>query len=253
MKQLSYKKLLTAVLLIFLASCAPKYVKPVLEGTPAEGIAYKVALLQNSIKSVKGLASVRIRTERDKISYTQVTLAEAPDLLRLEALNPFGKTVGFISSDGVNIYIISQGNRGEYGIEETFDLSYVYPGLELEITIENLVKLIMGRVPKELFGSGHEPTVAVVPEGVMLTFGNETGREGDTLWVNPLNNRVEKARIILDTGAPATVTYEYFDGLINGHFFPKVIDFKTDELRITITYEPGVELNEPLDRALLKP
>jgi len=252
-KCLQFNKLLTVIVLILLASCAPKYVKPGPEGVPAGEIAQRAALLQNSVKSVKGLASVRIRTPQDKISYTQVTLAEEPDLLRLEALNPFGKTVGFISSDGENIYIISPADRGVYGIEDAFDLSYVYPGLELEITIQNLVDLVMGRVPKDVFRNGQTPEAANGPEGVTLTFKNGEGAGDDTLWLNPLNSRVEKARIILDTGRPATVTYEYFDGLINGHFFPRVIDFKTDELAITITYQQDVELNSPVDRTLLKP
>jgi outer membrane lipoprotein-sorting protein len=248
-----YKQILTAALLILLSSCAQKQIYPGLPETSPEELLRKAALLQNSVRSVKGLASVSIKTRHDKISYTQVTLAEEPDLLRLEALNPFGSTVGFISSDGKKIYIVSQKDRGVYDIEEVFDLSYVYPGIELEITIERLVDLVTGRVPKDLFTGEKEVHAASSPEGITLTFGNIESDASDKLWINPANNRVEKARILLESGEVANLNYEYFDDLINGHYFPRLIEFKTGELAITIKYEPDVVLNKAIDSLLLKP
>jgi len=248
-----YKKILAAVLLILLSSCAQKQIRSGFPETSPEELLKKTELLQNSLRSVKGLASVSVKTPGDKISYTQVTLAGEPDLLRLEALNPFGSTVGFISSNGKNIYIISQRDKGVYDIGEVFDLSYVYPGLELEITIEHLVDLVMGRVPKDLFTGDREVELSSTPGLIILGFKNGAGVMDDKLWINPANKRVEKAQIILDSGEAANINYEYFDGLINGHYFPKIIDFKTGELAIKITYEPGVVLNQTLDSSLLKP
>lgn len=248
-----YKKFLTAVLLILLCACAQKQIETGLPDVPPDELVRKAALLQNSVRSVKGLASVSIKTPQDKISYTQVTLAEEPDLLRLEALNPFGSTVGFISSDGKNIYIVSQSGRSVYDIGEAFDLSYVYPGLELEITIEHLVDLLVGRVPKDLFTGDKEIELSSSPESIVLSFKNDAGVSYDRLWINPANNRVGKAQIILESGEAANINYEYFDGLINGHYFPRVIDFQTGELAIAITYEPDVVLNKTIDSSLLKP
>jgi len=247
------KIFLTAALIILISSCAQKQIDTELPETSPEELLKKAALLQNSVRSVKGLASVSIKTPEDKISYTQVTLAEEPDLLRLEALNPFGSTVGFISSDSEKIYIVSQQQRGVYDITEVFDLSYVYPGLNLEITIEHLVDLVTGRVPKDLFNGDREVELSSAPERLVLSFKNGSGALDDRLWINPANNRVEKAQIILESGQAANINYEYFDGLINGHYFPRIIDFKTGELAIVITYEPDVELNQTLDSSLLKP
>ncbi len=247
------KIFLTAVLIILTTSCAQKQIETAVPEASPQELLQKTALLQNSVRSVKGLASVSIKTPDDKISYTQVTLAEEPDLLRLEALNPFGSTVGFISSDSENIYIVSQQQRGVYDITEVFDLSYVYPGLELEITIEHLVDLVTGRVPKDLFARESEVELSSGPEGLVLNFKNGAGALDDRLWINPSNSRVERAQIILESGQAANINYEYFDGLINGHYFPRIIDFKTGELAIVITYEPDVELNQSLDYSLLKP
>lgn len=253
MNSSKYKKILTAVLLILLTSCAQRQIETALPEASPDELLEKAELLQNSVRSVKGLASVSIKTPRDKISYTQVTLAEEPDLLRLEALNPFGSTVGFISSDSERIYIVSEQQRGVYDITEVFDLSYVYPGLVLEITIEHLVDLVTGRVPKDLFNGDREVELSSGPERLVLSFKNGAGVSDDRLWINPANNRVERAQIILDSGEAANINYEYFDGLINGHYFPRVIDFTTGELAIKITYEPDVELNQALDSSLLKP
>ena len=53
----------------------------------------KVELHEGGVRSVKGLARVRIETASDKVSYTQVMIAESPNLRRPEALNPFGSTI----------------------------------------------------------------------------------------------------------------------------------------------------------------
>ena len=248
-----YKKILTTVLLVLLSSCAQKQIDTGFPEASPEELLKKAELLQNSVRSVKGLASVSIKTPQDKISYTQITLAGEPDLLRLEALNPFGSTVGFISSDGRNIYIVSQQDRGVYDIGKVFNLSYVYPGLGLEITIERLVDLVTGRVPKDLFTGDRDVELSSASGHRVLSFKNGSGVIDDRLWINPLNNRIERAQIVLDSGEEANISYEYFDGLINGHYFPRVIDFKTGELAIKITYEPGVVLNQTLDPSLLKP
>ncbi len=236
-----------------IASCAARVPDVDLERATSEEIIKRIALFENGIRSVKGLAKVRIKTPGDKISYTQVTVAEEPDLLRLEALNPFGNTVGFISSDGRHIYIISSSERGRYNSDEEFDLSYVYPGLELRITAESLVNLVLGRLPYKIYDSGQDPALTTESGYLKLTFRDEdTGRE-NSIWVNHENYRVEKADFSLSNGDRASVSYEYFDGLVDGHYFPRSIDFETGELSINIVYEPDVELNGGVDRTLFRP
>ncbi|MCZ6684706.1 MAG: hypothetical protein O6849_01835, partial [Candidatus Dadabacteria bacterium] len=127
---------LISILVLLLTSCAVKHESINIKENNAETILEKIQLYEGAIRSLKSLAKVKIKTPDSKISYTQVTIAQRPDLLRLEALNPFGKTVGFISSDGTNIYIISPSERGVYDSGEKFDLAYIYPGLKLKISAE---------------------------------------------------------------------------------------------------------------------
>ena len=241
------------VILLLASSCARKPAGVDMTRADAGEIIGKVELYEGGVRSVKGLARVRIETASEKVSYTQVTIAESPDLLRIEALNPFGSTVGFISSDGKQIYIISSGQRGVYSAGEEFDLSYVYPGLDIRITAESLVRLVMGRLPYRIYESRAKPSVAADAGLIKLTWKDgDTGAE-NAMWVNSGNYRVEKAEFPLSNGARASLSYEYFDGLIDGHYFPRTIDFETGALSIKIVYEPDVELNGGVDRSLFTP
>jgi len=247
------KPSLILFLLLFLTSCAVKQARINIEDNNAEAILEKIELYESAIRSLKGLAKVKIKTPDSKISYTQVTIAERPDLLRLEALNPFGKTVGFISSDGSNIYIISPSERGVYDSDTEFDLAYVYPGLSLKITAGNLVNLLLGRLPANVYDNATAPELSADGDLIKLSFHSDTRGAQNFLWVNSLNFRVEKAEFTLDNGARAKINYQYFDSLIDGHYFPKKIDYASEGLSISIIYEPDVELNKDVDKTLFKP
>lgn len=244
---------LISILVLLLTSCAVKHESINIKENNAETILEKIQLYEGAIRSLKSLAKVKIKTPDSKISYTQVTIAQRPDLLRLEALNPFGKTVGFISSDGSNIYIISPSERGVYDLGEKFDLAYVYPGLKLQISAENLVNLILGRLPVNVYDMGAVPELSVDGERIKLVFHSETSIEQNTLWVNGMNFKVEKAEFTLDNGARAKINYEYFDSLIDGYYFPRIIEFSSEGFSISIIYEPDVELNKDVNKTLFKP
>jgi len=244
---------LISILVLLLTSCAVKHESINIKENNAETILEKIQLYEGAIRSLKSLAKVKIKTPDSKISYTQVTIAQRPDLLRLEALNPFGKTVGSISSDGSNIYIISPSKRGVYDLGEKFDLAYVYPGLKLQISAENLVNLILGRLPVNVYDMGAVPELSVDGERIKLVFPSETSIEQNTLWVNGMNFKVEKAEFTLDNGARAKINYEYFDSLIDGYYFPRIIEFSSEGFSVSIIYKPDVELNKDVNKTLFKP
>ncbi|MFB3147445.1 MAG: phosphatidylglycerophosphatase A, partial [Thermodesulfobacteriota bacterium] len=153
-----------------------------------------------------------------------------------------------------NIYIISPSERGVYDSGEKFDLAYIYPGLKLKISAENLVNLILGRLPVNVYDMGAVPELSVDGERIKLVFHSETSiGQNNTLWVNGMNFRVEKAEFTLDNGARSKINYEYFDSLIDGYYFPRIIEFSSEGLSISIIYEPDVELNKNVDKTLFKP
>ncbi|MFI5322497.1 MAG: hypothetical protein ACHQ6U_02955 [Thermodesulfobacteriota bacterium] len=241
------------MLLLLAVSCARRAGEVDMSGADSGSIIMKIELFENSVRSVKGLARVRIETASDKVSYTQVTVAEEPDLIRLEALNPFGSTVGFVSSDGRHIYIMSSGEKGIYDADEKFNLSYVYPGLDIKITARSLANLVMGRLPLSFYENSQKPSLSADAGLIRLAWSNGKPGEDDVLWVNGGNYRVEKAEFLLENGEMARISYEYFGDLVDGHYFPRRIDFSTGKLSINIVYGPDVEINRGVDKSLFTP
>ncbi len=244
---------LGALFLVLAASCAPKAPTEGLGEMTAGEAASKAALLNSSVKSVKGLARVSISAPGEKISYTQVTVASEPDRIRLEALNPFGSTVGFISSDGGKIYIISSSARETYDGGEEFNLADIYPGLDLTVTAESLTNLVLGRLPYNVFSSGRTPGMSTDGRLLKLTYPGSPGGGEDAVWLDPSTFKARKAEFSLEGGRKATVSYEYFDGLIAGHYFARRIEFESKGLSITLVYEDDVEVNVPVDSSLFRP
>lgn len=238
---------------MYLVSCAPQKQVSEIQDQNTSQILEKISLYEGAIKSLKGLAKVKIRTPDNKISYTQVTIAERPDLLRLEALNPFGKTVGFISSDGDTIYIISPDERATYDSRTEFNLAYLYPGLNLRITSANLVNLILARLPEKTFNLKSNPELSTDGSLIKLSFASDHSNSLNYLWLNSQNTRIEKAEFSLPQGQRAKINYEYFDSLIDGLYFPRTIDFTTGDLSITIVYEQDIELNRDVNKNLFRP
>ncbi len=247
------KPILVFLIIMYLVSCAPQKQFSVIQDQDTSQILKKISLYEGAIKSLKGLAKVKIKTPDNKISYTQVTIAERPDLLRLEALNPFGKTVGFISSDGKKIYIISPSERATYDSSTEFNLTYLYPGLNLRITSSNLVNLILARLPENIFDLKSNPELSTEDGLIKLSFASDHSNSPNHLWLNSQNTRIEKAEFFLHQGQRAKIKYEYFDSLIDGLYFPETIDFTTGDLSISIVYEQDVELNREVNKNLFRP
>lgn len=87
---------------LFLAACAP--LRPEL-GPPVSSD-FADQLMQESydkavsIRSIQGLATVKLEAPLNNINATQVLLAELPDRLRAETLSPFGVPLLLLVADG---------------------------------------------------------------------------------------------------------------------------------------------------------
>jgi outer membrane lipoprotein-sorting protein len=246
------RRLSTFLVLFLLLSCAKKNVQIDLSRINPLEVLKKAKEGEESIRSVKGLASVSIKTPDRKVSYNQVTVAEEPNLLHLEATAPFGRVVGMVFSDGAKIYVISPEEHRTFDSLQEFDFSYLYPGLPVKITVNDLVNLLLGRLPQEPEYEDADVRLNVESNYIVLTLLKD-GKEEGVLWVNPLNYRIEKANINLSGGVLATCKFDDFKDLGTGIFFPKRIELKADGFSISVKYDEGVEVNGEIDRDLFKP
>jgi outer membrane lipoprotein-sorting protein len=239
-------------LLPLLLSCAKKTVEINIERINVGDIISKVIAAEDSVNSVKGLASVKIESPYNNVSYKQVTIAEEPNLLRLEAIAPFGRTVGMVISNGQKVYVISAKERSEFDNLEQFNFSYFYPDLPVKITLNNLVNLLLGRLPEEPDFTNSRVLLGVDDGRVVLKLFKGTRKES-VLWINPVNYRISKAMMTLENGSTATCEFEDFMDVGNGAQIPRRIELRVDDYLISLKYDRDLDVNTKIDRDLFKP
>jgi outer membrane lipoprotein-sorting protein len=240
------------VIVLLLSYCARKTVEIDLSRINLQEVLTRVKETNEGARSIKGLAYVTIKTPDRSVSFKQVTIAEESNLLHLEAIAPFGKTAGMVISDGEKTYVILPEEKRVFNNREEFDLSYLHPDLPLKLTINNLVNLLLGRLPEGPINEDGEVQPSTNSNYLVLTFLNN-GKVERVLWVNPVNYRIEKAEINLHGGVKATCEFEDFMELGSGASFPKKIKLKLDRIWISVNYDEEVEINGVLDKNLFKP
>lgn len=240
------------LILPLLLSCAKKTLEIDIERIDIGDVISKVIAAGESVNSIKGLASVNIESPYNNVSYKQVTIAEEPNLLRLEAIAPFGRTVGMIISNGQKVYVISAKERNEFDNLEEFNFSYFYPDLPVKITLKNLVNLLLGRLPEEPDFMNSRVLLGVDEGRVVLSLFKGTRKES-VLWINPLNYRISKAVMTLENGSTATCEFEDFIDVGNGAQIPRRIQLRVDEYLISLKYDSDLDVNTEIDRDLFKP
>ncbi len=240
------------LILPLLLSCAKKTLEIDIKRFDIRDVISKVRGAEDSVNSVKGLASVKIESPYDNVSYKQVTIAEEPNLLRLEAIAPFGRTVGMIISNGQKVYVISAEERNEFDSLEEFDLSYFYPELPVKITLKNLVNLFLGRLPEEPDFINSRVLLGGDDGRIVLSLFKGAKKES-VLWISPVNYRISKAMITLENGSIATCEFDDFIDVGDGAQIPRQIELRVDEYLISLKYDSDVDVNTDIDRNLFKP
>ncbi len=134
------------ILLLFLSACAGMRTPP----SPRVPVGSEVLLerlqtLAVAFDSLRGEAKVRIETEGKSFSGTQVLLAQKPDLLRAETLNPFGTPVLVVTANPEQINVLVPGEGRFLRGESSFRNIQRFTRLPLQLS--DLVHLLLYQVP----------------------------------------------------------------------------------------------------------
>jgi len=237
------------IIILLLVSCAKKTVEIDIKNFELADVITRVKEAEQSVKSVQGLASIRIESPNGNVSYKQVTIAEEPNLLRIEALAPFGRTAGMLISDGEKVSVIFPKERTEFDNIKDFNLTYLYPQLPVGISLKNLVNLFLGRLPEDPEYDESSILIRADQNQIVLTLFKNESKES-VLWVNPENYRIERAVIKLENGNTATCEFKDFIAFGNGVFIPRKIELKIEEYSIRLKYDKDVRVNSNIDRDL---
>ena len=237
-----------ALLLLLAAGCAAQRPTPSLpEPFTAAHLLRTVVTATHAVRSVRGMARVRISTPRDDVVYRQVTVLRHPDMLHLEALSAFGTTMGVLDVRGGTVTIRTPRETVSLDVHGALDLSAIYPPLPLRARVEEVVALLGGRVPG-LEGVAPDE-VEITTEGdliVLLRRRAERDEGGaatvERVWVEPRSLRLVAAEVVLEEGLTVRLSFGQFTSLDGGGWFPRRIEVESERFSITINYAEDVEL-----------
>lgn len=236
---------------LFIQSCATVEHNVMVRNIDLDDILGTIESNQNSVSSLRGMASVRIESISEDSSFKQATVVKSPDMFRLEILAIFGKTIGVLVSDGEKVYLNTARDSMVFEDAGNFNLSYFYPGIPREINTVVLSDMLLGRVPFGLWEDSYSLRVDRETRLLDISYRNTLGSTTSVL-ADPVKKRVEKARVNLYNDR--TVNIEYSDFGFDGmDFFPKRTEIKSDGYLLRITYVSSLDINPDLDGFVFKP
>lgn len=130
-----------------LSACAPrpKVSGPALPPVATDDLLQQVKSCGTAIKTLRGLAKVRLTSRERTLSASQVLLASFPDRLRAESLSPFGSPLMVMASNGQELEALLPGEgRFLHGPASADNLRRF---TRLPLRLEDLVGLLLYRPP----------------------------------------------------------------------------------------------------------
>jgi len=233
------------LLTIYLSSCAKPVILPDISLIDTDDYISRIQNDQNIIKSLKGLAVVRLSSPRNKISYRQATIVQSPNLMRLEAYSILGRTEALIISDGDMVGIKFAGRRWVYYDADQFDFSLFYKVIPIKINTDQLTSFLLGKIPEYVFNDDF--TISADQDDGLLIFTSING--DNVLYVNHDYHKVVKAKIRLNNGEKLKVEYGDFKTKYNGVYFPTKLELKYMDYSIYVKYDNDIDINEEINQS----
>ena len=241
-----------AATLLFAVACAvvpgtPPSTLSGLSASPGEFLD-RLAAQEATLRTVRGLASVRYEGAAGAGTVAQVIVVALPDRVRVEALSPLGTALFLLTIRGEDLTVYSPV-RNEYGVghatRETLGRLARVP-----LPPGPLLRLLAGLPPLRIKAEDPRVQVAGGVGGIMVE--SVDGPYWQRLWSSPDGLAVERGEVG-EAGDPL-LTFEFGDRRQAGvATFPFAIRLEeaTGKSRLTIRYET-VALNIPVEDSLFE-
>lgn len=202
---------------------------------------------EEKVDTVKGLALARLQSPDDKVSFRQVTIVESPNKLRLEALAPLGTVELAVISNGSKVLLKFPKDDVLYNQLEAFNFSVFYPNIPVPINIDHLSKILLGRLPVDLFNDKYEVEVDEANNQLILSSTTSDNK----LWVDFKYFRIKKAAFLFEYREEIVVHYSNFIPF-ESFYFPREIELNLKDYSIFIKYDYDVVINEQVRQSLFE-
>ena len=94
---------------------------------------------------LKGIAKIKVESPDEKFSVKEIVIAQRPQYLRLETLNPLGQPLFFIVTDGEELSLFSPPeNKFYHGVASRENVSLFF---HINLSLEEMLSIIFGVVP----------------------------------------------------------------------------------------------------------
>jgi len=235
------------LILFFFAGCAPKHVPVNFDEINVDEVLKKVKTNQESLRSLRGVARVKAKSKYDDIVISQVTLLQLPLKFRLEALAAFGQSIAVLTSDGEKVIFRTSNDQVVFPDVRNFNLSNFYPGIPTELRTEQLMDLLLGKIPFGLWTAMYDIGFDDLAQKILVKYENSNSLN-TMLIIDPVSGYIEHAEINLDESKILKIDYTNFTKLDN-LVFPKGIDLKYLTYELSIKYNE-LKLNDNIDNSL---
>ncbi len=230
-----------------LAASSPPSTLSGLSASPEEFLD-RLAAQEATLRTVRGLASVRYEGAAGAGTVAQVIVVALPDRVRLEALSPLGTALFLLTIRGEDLTVYSPV-RNEYGVgqatRETLGRLARVP-----LPPGPLLRLLAGLPPLRI--KAEDPRVQVAGGVGAIMVESVDGPYWQRLWSSPDGLAVERGEVG-EAGDPL-LTFEFGDRRQAGvATFPFAIRLEeaTGKSRLAIRYET-VALNIPVEDSLFE-
>lgn len=239
------------ILLVFLfASCTTRSYDLVVDQIDIKELISEVKENESSFNSLKAFANISIQSKQEKIFFDQVTIVKKPDLLRLEALAAFGTTVAQVLSNGSKIHFITRSEKLVFDNTDDFSFSYIYPDLPSNLNVNNLVNVLLGSAPFNVWNDPYSIQFSGVKNSFSIIFERKDDLKFD---INTKYKVIEKVSYKLHNGDEVEIEFSNFTSVEDKKYFPMNILIKSSEYILMVKYDDKLSLNESLGISLFQP
>ena len=148
LSQIMYPPMVLCLALVMATACSHIASFPVPQDPAAERIIDTIKQTNIDLVQFKCIGKITVSEPKQPVqSYRSAIAGQMNDHLRIDLFAPFGGAAGSVASDGKYLYLAMHASRKYY--KKRFSNGSLYRFVKIDITVEDLLELLVGRIPMD--------------------------------------------------------------------------------------------------------